>query len=161
MRKVRTSKTRRVAKTYETVNQYRGQHDELEVESIDPNDIRAKRVRVLRPNRLRKYLGMKSISRAQCEAGEMLASLWERAGKDVRTTANYTGVKVSSGFRDVTGAEVDADRALRAALRGDRARYADLLVSVCCYDVGVRDTRRLRRALTALGVHFGLIHTPR
>jgi hypothetical protein len=161
MGKVKAGRKRQ-PKTYETINQYRGQHDEMDVERIDPNDIRAKRVRVLRPNRLRKYLGMKSITLVQCEAGELLAAQWERAGLRERVTSRYAtggacGNQIPHSVRDLTAGAVDAHRAVQAALRGDRAPYADLLVSVCCHDEGVRNTRRLSRALTALAVHFGLV----
>lgn len=150
----------RVRKTYETVNQYRGQHDELEVEQIDPNDIRARRVRVLRPNRLRKYLGMKSITAQQCEAGELLALHWDGAGLVERVTGRYDGMRVTSVGSPSSSNSMDHRKAVRQALSGDRGPFADLLVSVCCYDHGVRDTRRLRRALTLLAVHFGIIRHP-
>lgn len=152
----------RVVRSYEAVNQYRGQHDELDVEQIDPNDVRARRVRVLRPNRLRKYLALRSISQPMCDAGELLATHWERAGLTPRVTANYsigyaavhTSVNLSGGLSTEA---VDHRAEVRKALSGDRARYADLLVSVCCFDEGLRDTRRLRRALTRLAVHFGFL----
>jgi len=148
----------RVPVSYETVNQYRGQHDALDVEQIDPNNTRARRVRVLRPNRLRKYLAMKSISQPMCDAGELLATHWERAGLTPRVTARwseYSAVAYQSG--GLSTVVMDHRDEVRQALSGDRARYADLLVSVCCFDEGVRDTRRLRRGLLRLAQHFGLV----
>lgn len=154
----------RVPVSYETVNQYRGQHDELDVEQINPNDVRARRVRVLRPNRLRKYLGMKSITQVMCDAGEILGTQWERAGVRGRVTTNYgaasAGGAAGQVVRDSSGEGMDAYADVQRALGGDRAPYADLLVSVCCYDEGVANTRRLRRALLALAVHYGLIRRP-
>lgn len=148
--------------SYETVNQYRGQHDELDVEQIDPNNLRARRVRVLRPNRLRKYLSTRSITQAMCDAGELLAAQWERAGIRESVTTRYgasggASSKLTLPHRDVTADGIDAHKALQRALAGDRRRYADLLVSVCCYDEGLRDTRRLRRALLALAKHYGFL----
>lgn len=154
----------RVPVSYETVNQFRGQHDALDVEQIDPNNTRARRVRVLRPNRLRKYLAMKSISQPMCDAGEILGTQWERAGIRERITVRYGssgGVGVGAQMVRDMGAEcMDAYADVQRALGGDRAPYADLLVSVCCYDEGVANTRRLRRALLALAVHYGLLRRP-
>lgn len=148
--------------TYETVNQYRGQHDVLDVEQIDPNNVRARRVRVLRPNRLRKYLSTRSISQAMCDAGELLATQWERAGIRESVTTRYgasggASSKLTLPLRDVSAEGIDAHKAVQKALAGDRRRYADLLVSVCCYDEGLRDTRRLRRALLLLAKHYGFL----
>lgn len=154
----RRERKQRVPVSYETVNQYRGQHDALDVEQIDPNDVRARRVRVLRPNRLRKYLAMKSITQPMCDAGELLATHWERAGLTPRVTARWSeytnSVYCAGGLSTVV---MDHRAEVRKALSGDRARYADLLVSVACFDEGVRDTRRLRRGLLRLAMHFGLI----
>ncbi len=133
----------------------RAQHDQLEVKAHDPANIGARRVQVRNPNRLRKYLALGSISDAMCHAGEALASDWDRAGLTPRQTANL--LSSGGGYRSITDLQMDARVRITKALAGDRARYADLLVSVCCMDQSLRDTRRLRRALIVLAYHYGLM----
>ena len=143
----------RAVEVFETPTPFRGQHDQLDVETIDPNNTKARRVRVLRPNRLRKYRAMGSITEPMSDAGERLASLWEAAGLLPRTTANLNAT--GGGYRDMSGHQLDAHKAIQKALAGDRRRYADLLVRVCVFDEGVMDTRTLRRGLLRLAIHFG------
>ena len=133
----------------------RAQHDQLEVKSHDPTNIGARRVQIRNPNRLRKYLALGSINDAMCQAGEALASDWDRAGLTPRQTANL--LSSGGGYRSITDLQMDARQRITKALAGDRARYADLLVSVCCMDQSLRDTRRLRRALIVLAYHYGLM----
>lgn len=133
----------------------RAQHDDLEVKNHDPNNVGARRVQIRHPNRLRKYLALGSISDAMCNAGETLAADWDRAGLTPRQTVNL--LTSGGGYRNITDLQMDARQRITKALAGDRARYADLLVSVCCLDQSLRDTRRLRRALILLAYHYGLI----
>jgi hypothetical protein len=133
----------------------RAQHDTLEVKSHDPSNIGARRVQIRNPNRLRKYLALGSINDAMCQAGEALAADWDRAGLTPRCTANL--LSSGGGYRNITDLQMDARLRITKALAGDRTRYADLLVSVCCMDQSLRDTRRLRRALLVLAYHYGLI----
>lgn len=134
----------------------RAQHDTLEVKSHDPSNIGARRVQIRHPNRLRKYLALGSINDAMCQAGEALAADWDRAGLTPRCTANLLS-SGGGGYRSITDLQMDARLRITKALAGDRARYADLLVSVCCMDQSLRDTRRLRRALLVLAYHYGLM----
>lgn len=133
----------------------RGQHDALDVVHHDPQNAGAKRVQLRYPNRLRKYVALKSITDPMAQAGETLASDWEAAGLIPRQTANLNGT--GGGYKDITTHQIDARKRLNKALAGDRKKYADLLVSVCCFDRGVQNTRRLRRALLTLAYHYGLI----
>lgn len=144
----------------------RGQHDELTVVNHDPQVMSAKRVQVLLPNRLRKYRainqargGEAGITEVQMQAGEELAATWEAAGLTPRQTVNL--LSSGGGYRDISGYQMEARTRLKKALAGDRAPYADLLVSVCCFDQGVPSTRRLRRALILLAYHYGLARRPR
>jgi hypothetical protein len=136
----------------------RAQHDELVVVNHDPTNISARRVQVRLPNRLRKYLALGSISEPMCQAGEALASDWDRAGLTPRCTANL--MSSGGGYKNMADPQIDARDRVVAALAGDRRRYADLLVNVCVNDEGMRDTRRLRRALIALARHYGLMRGP-
>jgi hypothetical protein len=133
----------------------RAQHDQLEVKSHDPTNIGARRVQVRNPNRLRKYLALGSITDVMCQAGEALGADWDRAGLTPRQTANL--LSSGGGYRSITDLQMDARQRITKALAGDRARYADLLVSVCCMDQSLRNTRRLRRALILLAFHYGLM----
>lgn len=133
----------------------RGQHDQLDVVHHDPQNAGAKRVQLRYPNRLRKYVALRSISEPMATAGETLANDWETAGLIPRQTANLNGT--GGGYRDITDLQMDARTRVTKALAGDRAKYADLLVSVCCFDRGVQNTRRLRRALLCLAYHYGLM----
>lgn len=153
--KAKPKKARRVAGEFTPPPVERGQHDELEVVAHDPNNPGVRRVQIKRPNRLRKYLALKSISEPMCQAGEELGNAWEAAGLVQRTTVNLMGT--GGDYRDMSGMQLDAYKQVQRALAGDRKRYADLLVAVCCFDEGVMDTRRLRRALMRLAVHFGML----
>jgi len=133
----------------------RGRHDELIIMSPDPKNPGVRRVQIKKPNRLRKYRALGSITEPMAQAGEELASLWERAGLIQRTTANWDGV--GGGYTDLSQIQIDARKAITKALSGDRRRYSTLLVNVCCFDEGVNDTRTLRKGLLRLAVHFGLI----
>lgn len=133
----------------------RAQHDLLEVKSHDPANAGAKRVQIRHPNRLRKYLALGSINDHMCHAGEALGADWDRAGLTPRCTANL--LSSGGGYRNITDLQMDARKRVTKALAGDRARYADLLVSVCCMDQSLRNTRRLRRALLHLAYHYGLM----
>lgn len=147
-------KKRRIAVTYEVPPPQRGQHDALEVKHHDPKDMSAKRVQLVHPNRLRKYLALKSITEAMCSAGETLAADWDLAGLTPRQTTNL--MASGGGYKNITDAQLDARSRLTKALAGDRKRYADLLVGVCCLDQSQRDTRRLRRGLILLAYHYGI-----
>ncbi len=131
----------------------RAQHDELEVKHFDPNNAGARRIQVRTPNRLAKYRRIESISEQQFQAGEALAGTWARAGLVQRVVVNLLGA--GGGRADISDLQMDARTALTRALSGDRAPYADLLVSCCCYDEPV-PTNRLRTALTRLARHYGL-----
>lgn len=141
----------------------RGQHDQLVVVNHDPQVMSAKRVQVLLPNRLRKYRainqakgGEAGITEVMMQAGEELAATWEAAGLTPRQTVNL--LTSGGGYRDISEYQIEARKRLVKALAGDRKPYADLLVSVCCFDQGVPNTRRLRRALQMLAYHYGMIH---
>lgn len=139
----------------------RAQHDGLTVVNHDPQAISARRVQILLPNRLRKYRainekrgGQSGITEPMMQAGEELAATWEAAGLTPRQTVNL--LTSGGGYRDISEYQMDARTRLTKALAGDRKPYADLLVSVCCFDQGVSNTRRLRRALLVLAYHYGL-----
>ena len=135
----------------------RGQHDELEVVNHDPQNIGARRVQVRLPNRLAKYQALKSITPIMSQAGEALAGDWEQAGLIVRTTANLLGN--GGGYKQMTDHQVDAYKRLQKALGGKRRKYADMLISTCCFDLPA-NTRVLRTALTKLAQHYGLLSYP-
>lgn len=152
----------RTATTFALPPIERGQHDQLVVVNHDPQVISAKRVQVLLPNRLRKYRainqargGDAGITEVMMQAGEELAATWEAAGLTPRQTSNL--LSSGGGYRDINAFQVDARKRLKVALAGDRKPYADLLVSVCCFDQSVSNTRRLRRALMMLAYHYGMV----
>ncbi len=152
----------KTAVTFATPPVERGQHDQLTVVNHDPQVISAKRVQVLLPNRLRKYRainqargGDAGITETMMQAGEELAADWDRAGLTPRQTANLD--RTAGGYRDISDMQMDARTRVKKALAGDRAKYADLLVHVCCFDEAVSNTRRLRRALVALAYHYGMM----
>lgn len=139
----------------------RAQHEALVVVNHDPQNAGARRVQILLPNRLRKYRainqakgGEAGITEVMMQAGEELAATWEAAGLTPRQTVNL--LTSGGGYRDISQFQLDARERLTKALAGDRKPYADLLVSVCCFDQSVPNTRRLRRALLVLAYHYGL-----
>lgn len=146
------------AATFATPPPERGQHDDLEVKAFDPANRGARRVQIRTPNRLAKYRRLESISEEQFQAGEELAATWARAGLLQRVTVNL--LSTGGGRRDITDVQVGARQALIRALDGDRAPFADMLVSCCVFDESV-PTPRLRRGLTLLALHYGLIRTRR
>lgn len=150
-----TKRPARIPGMFEVPPAERAQHDTLEVRNHDPANAGAKRVQIRHPNRLRKYLALGSINDAMCNAGEALAADWDRAGLTPRCTANL--LSSGGGYRSITDLQMDARKRVTKALAGDRGRYADILVSVCCMDQSLRDTRRLRRALMVLAYHYGLM----
>lgn len=135
----------------------RAQHDALEVKLFDPNNRGARRVQIRTPNRLAKYRALESITEEQFQAGEELAATWSRAGLMQRVVANL--FSAGGGRSDMTIVQLGARQALARALDGDRARYADMLISTCCYDEPA-PTRRLRVALSLLAAHYGLLVRP-
>ena len=155
-----TKRPKRTPEAFETVNTYRATHDEFEVERLDPNNLRAKRVRVRTPDRLAKYLRLRSITPDQHQAGDLLRALWDRAfgsrGFAKASTASLERVDGRKGVEGYQGGG-DALRLRTALLEPSVAPYANLLISVCVFDEGVNCTRRLRKGLTALAVHFGIV----
>lgn len=131
----------------------RAQHDQLEVKHHDPTNPGARRVQVRTPNRLAKYRAIGSIDEIQFQAGEAFAADWARAGLMQRVTANL--LSTGGGRQDMTVAQLTARQAVVRALGGERAAFADLIISCCVFDESV-STARLRRALNLLGAHYGL-----
>jgi hypothetical protein len=130
----------------------RAQHDALEVKNHDPQNRGARRVQVKLPNRLRKYRALGSITEDQLLAGEELATDWETAGKLPKQTVNL--LSTGGGHRDMTQRQVDAHDRLVKALDGPRKRFADLLVSVCCFDQPAPSVPKLSGALELLARHY-------
>jgi hypothetical protein len=156
MRKARERRPK-AAGEFATPPRERGQHDELEVVNHDPQNIGARRVQVKLPNRLQKYVALKSITPIMAQAGEALGDDWEHAGLVTRTTANLMGN--GGGYKQMTDSQVDAYKRLQKALGGKRLKYADMLISTCCFDLPA-NTRVLRTALTKLAQHYGLLGYP-
>ena len=132
----------------------RGQHDELEVKNHDVQNPGLKRVQVKLPNRLRKYRALGSITEDQAMAGETLAYDWEVAGKLPKQTVNL--LSTGGGHRDMSRRQIDAHKRVVGALGGSRVRWADMLVSVCCFDQPAASTEKLGVALEALARYYGI-----
>lgn len=162
MTKTATRKPKAMPALFDVPPPERAQHDGLTVVNHDPQVISARRVQILLPNRLRKYRainekrgGQSGITETMMQAGEELAATWEAAGLTPRQTVNL--LTSGGGYEHISDYQMDARTRLTKALAGDRKPYADLLVSVCCFDQGVANTRRLRRALLTLAYHYGLV----
>ena len=151
------SRSRKSPADFATPPPERGQHDELEVVNHDPQNAGARRVQVKLPNRLQKYVALRSITPILAQAGEALASDWNLAGLTLRTTSNLSGV--GGGRRDMSEAQMDAHRRVTKALGGGGKKYSDMLISTCCHDLPAR-IEVLRTALKKLAQHYGLISYP-
>lgn len=155
MARSRKSRTVDAGEGFATPPPERGQHDELEVISLDPRDRSARRVQVKAPDRLAKYLALRSIELVQHDAGRWLRDDWVLARKSPSCTVNL--LSSGGGRRDLTGTQVDADRRVRRALGGRRQRWAKMLVAVCCFDEAAGSTQQLRVALSWLAFHYQLV----
>ena len=121
--------------------------------------------------------GQPLITEPQFAAGERLAADFWHAQLSPRVTANWSAVAMSRRMRRAApGAGVDLnDRVVAARTRVQRAltavgpELADILLDVCCLDVGLEAAERAQRwpqragkvvlqlALTGLARHYGLL----
>ncbi|WP_281302155.1 MULTISPECIES: DUF6456 domain-containing protein [unclassified Iodidimonas] len=118
------------------------------------------------------------LTAVQFEAGERLRETYERAGLGAKITVDLAAVPSASGGRHGGRGllpqehQLDARRAVRAAVDAVGPGLADILIRVCCHLEGLDEAERglgwparsgklvLALGLDRLAIHYGMIAPP-
>lgn len=134
---------------------------------------------LLRLRQMRDGRGVALLSSAQAEAGERLAADFVLGQMLPRVTANWDRAALGfgaerrsgNGAADVSDSTASAQERVRRALMEVGPEFADLLIDVCCLEIGLEVIERRRawgqgtgRVVLALGLdrlqrHYGIVST--